>query len=503
MAAPTVVPAEGGRAVLETADVQGLLASGYATRLRGGAYVLLEIVDRAAARAWLTSLAGLVTNADAARTRGLTRAVQVAFTRPGLEALGLSGDAVKTFSREFQEGMATPHRGRILGDEGDMACERWEWGGPATPPVHVLLLLFAARDAIEALYQEQKAAWSGACREVLRLDSFSLDGEKEHFGFHDGIAQPEVEGLSEGVAGGTPPGGGEPTRAGEFVLGYRNEYGMFPDSPSVVFGAAGAGALADGVQPGTKDLGRNGSYLVFRQLEQDVAGFWRFLKERAAGDTREAVWLGAKMVGRWPNGAPLALFPDAEPEGTGDPTNNFMYLDPQDPLDATKGDPYGQKCPVGSHVRRTNPRDSLEPARDESLIVTRRHRILRRGRAYGPPLAAGVEPPALIAAADDQVKRGLLFLCLNADIARQFEFIQQTWVVNPKFEGLCSDPDPLIGPHCDPARARSRDEISAFTIPRDPVRRRETALRRFVTMRGGAYFFVPGLRALRFLAGLP
>jgi deferrochelatase/peroxidase EfeB len=207
------------------------------------------------------------------------------------------------------------------------------------------------------------------------------------------------------------------------------------------------------------------------------------------------------MVGRWPNGAPLALFPEEPPpDAKYVPTNDFLYLDAKAPGGA---DPYGQRCPLGSHVRRTNPRDSLEPGPAESLIVTRRHRILRRGRAYGPPLAASMEAEALLDAADDKGKRGLLFLCLNADIARQFEFIQQTWVVNPKFEGLCSDPDPVIGAHLDPALAASRpDEISDFTIPRDPVRRRETGLRRFVSLRGGAYFFVPGLRALRFLAAL-
>jgi deferrochelatase/peroxidase EfeB len=285
------------------------------------------------------------------------------------------------------------------------------------------------------------------------------------------------------------------------VLGYRNEYDMYPDSPSVAAGSPGAELLGEGREAGTKDLGRNGSYLVFRQLEQDVAAFWRFLKERAGGRAREAVWLGAKMVGRWPNGAPLSLFPEEPPSDPGYvPTNDFLYLDEKTP---GRGDPYGQKCPIGSHVRRTNPRDSLAPGPEKSLEVTRRHRILRRGRAYGAPLTPSTEPDALMDTPPDGVPRGLLFLCLNADIARQFEFIQQTWVVSPKFENLCSDPDPVIAPHLDPALAGSRpDEISNFTIPRDPVRRRETGLRRFVSMRGGAYFFVPGLSALRYLAAL-
>ena len=295
-----VAPATPGDAPLETGDIQGLLASGYAKRLPSAAYLLLEIVDAAAARAWLAGLE--VTDADQARASDLASAVQVAFTRPGLETLGLGRAAIKTFSREFQEGMATEQRGCILGDDGDLASTGWEWGGPATAPLHVLLMLFARAGELPALYESQRRGWQGACREHRRLDSTCLPGDKEHFGFHDGIAQPGVRGLSEDTTG-------DPTNAGEFVLGYRNEYDMYPDSPSIPAGDAGSEGLGPGREAGTKDLGRNGSYLVFRQLEQDVAGFWGFLKERAGGRAQEAVWLGAKMVGRWPNGAPLSLFP--------------------------------------------------------------------------------------------------------------------------------------------------------------------------------------------------
>jgi deferrochelatase/peroxidase EfeB len=146
-------------------------------------------------------------------------------------------------------------------------------------------------------------------------------------------------------------------------------------------------------------------------------------------------------------------------------------------------------------VRRSNPRDSLDPSPGsaESVAVGKRHRLLRRGRKYGSPLA---QAEALAAASGpEQDERGLHFICLNANIARQFEFVQHTWINNPRFAGLYDEPDPLVAA----AGARGR----TFTMPADPVRRRVTGLPSFVSVRGGAYFFLPGLRALRYLAGLP
>ena len=278
-------------------------------------------------------------------------------------------------------------------------------------------------------------------------------------------------------------------RAGEFVLGYPNEYGRYTESPTVAASSDPTGILPGARSDGRgRDLGRNGTYLVLRQLAQHVHRFWQFADRVSSGpgrrqDPAERVRVAAKMVGRWPEGAPLVLSPDRDdPKLSG--ANDFAYHG---------ADPNGERCPVGAHVRRANPRDSLDPdpGSRASVAINKRHRILRRGRGYGTrisideALANGSDP-----ASDEG--RGLHFLCLNANIARQFEFIQHSWINDPTFVGLYGDPDPLVG-------ARSGDRRD-FTIQASPVRTRLEAVPEFVSVRGGAYFFLPGIRALRYLA---
>jgi len=203
-----------------------------------------------------------------------------------------------------------------------------------------------------------------------------------------------------------------------------------------------------------------------------VAAYRQYLHDRATSRAEEAL-LGAKMVGRWPSGAPLALSPvgdDPELGADAHRHNDFGYGD----------DPRGLKCPMGSHVRRMNPRDAAV------IGVTRLHRVFRRGTAYGPMLPEGVLE-------DDGVDRGIMFVFVGADLERQFEFIRKEWVDKGVFIGSQSEKDPLIG---------SNDGAGQFTIPREPIRRRLKGLPAFVTTRGGEYFFAPGLRALRWLAEL-
>jgi Dyp-type peroxidase family len=243
---------------------------------------------------------------------------------------------------------------------------------------------------------------------------------------------------------------------------------------------------------GRADLGRNGSYLVFRQLHQDVAGFWRFVdgaSRNPDGSSNPAARtkLAAKIVGRWPGGAPLATSP-AEDDPRRAAETDFGYF---------VADRYGFNCPTGAHVRRTNPRDALDPdlGPEQSVAIGKRHRILRRGREFGAPSKQSPDRPDM---GTDGALRGLHFICLNANIARQFEFIQHTWVNSPKFGGLYDDADPLIGSHLA--------EGATFTMQGKPFRQRLSGLPRFVTVAGGGYFFLPGIRALRFfgsLAGQP
>ena len=269
-------------------------------------------------------------------------------------------------------------------------------------------------------------------------------------------------------------------KAGEFILGYVNEYGIPSDSPAVD-PAKDPRRLLPESSAGGRDLGRNGSYLIFRQVAQDVADFWRFLD----GATRQSNGqsnpeardrLGAKFVGRQKSGAPLVEAPETDRPELGN-HNDFGYA---------RRDPHGFACPFGAHTRRANPRDSIGDDPEEALVRVRRHRLLRRGRSYGPRAADPL--------VEDGQERGLHFLCLNSDIERQFEFVQQTWLNNPVFAGLSGEVDPLVG---DPKKG-----ADLMTIQSSPVRACVHHLRRFVTIKGGAYFFLPGIRALRYLSSL-
>jgi Dyp-type peroxidase family len=254
---------------------------------------------------------------------------------------------------------------------------------------------------------------------------------------------------------------------GEFVLGYRNEYGFDSDTPDL---------------GPDKQLGKNGTYLVFRHTTQDVAGFWNFVDDAAKKVRTDSELLAAKIVGRWKSGTPLVLAPNEDPDPNADPekmpTDAFGYA----------GDPKGLACPFGAHIRRSNPRDGMltSGTAAESVQRVARHRLLRRGRSYGPRIADPL--------VDDKAERGLHFICLCADIERQFEFVQQTWLNNPVFGQLVGEVDPLVG-------AQTAGD-AVFTIQAEPVRKRVRNMTCFVTLRGGAYFFLPSLKALRWLATL-
>jgi Dyp-type peroxidase family len=462
----------------ELHDVQGLVARGYGA-LAAACFVLVGIDDRAAGRGWLGTVAAALTPAD---ERPARRAVNVALTSGGLRKLGLDAGAIRLFSNEFTDGMTTAHRSRNLGDVDDDAPDRWDWGGPRTPDVDAVLLLYA-RDETELalLEREHTGALGVGVRILARLGTSDLQGH-EPFGFRDGISQPLIEGLSK-------TGSPEIThRFGEFVLGYSNEYGRYTDRP-ILDPAADPGRLLP-LEPETRrpDLGRNGTYLVFRQLGQDVRGFWRFV-ERAtkrpdgSSDPARRIRLAAKMVGRWPGGAPLVLAPDGDDPALAQ-ANDFAYF---------HDDRHGTRCPIGAHIRRANPRDSLDPSPGtaKSWAINRRHKILRRGREYGTQLTPD---EALSGEHNAEEDRGLHFICLNANIARQFEFVNNTWLNNAKFAGLYDDADPIVAP--------SSRYGGTFTVQSDSVRERVTDVPRFVSVKGGAYFFLPGLAATRYLAGL-
>ena len=465
----------------ERDDIQGVVASGYG-HLPHAAYLLFAVDEPVAAGDWLASLADAVTTA---RRRVERRALGVALTASGLAAVGLPERVRDGFSLEFTTGMTDDaHRRRILGDVGANAPERWLWGGPGSRAVDVLLLLFGESDGeLEAFTEHHLGEARGATLlQRLRATTTTFD----HFGFRDSISQPFIAGLGSG-----PPA--QTIQTGEFLLGYPNEYGQYTERPLIDPLEDSTVVLPnDAAGSGLRDLGRNGTYLVFRQLSQDVPAFWQWADKNvgdANGDSeagsgaREQLRtaLASKLVGRWPSGAPLTLSPEADDPQLATAADFGYYREDRD----------GLRCPIGAHVRRAHPRDSLDPnpGTSDSIRIDKHHRLLRRGRVYGERISQAAALTAPTGGEDDE--RGLHFMCLCASIERQFEFVQYTWVNSPKFDGLYEDPDPLIA-----GGART------FTVQAAPVRKRYRQLPAFVQTRGGGYFFLPGLSALRYLASV-
>ncbi len=411
-------------------------------------YILLRIDDRDTGRELMRRASAVVPSAAATISPAGDAWISVALTFEGLKALGVRQSCLDSFVPEFQQGMAA--RARALGDIGESSPENWE-KPLGTPDVHVVVTALAPdAQRLERALERGRNAYERlpGIKAIWRQDCHVLPTEKEPFGFKDGISHPLVEGS--GVPGSNPAE--PPFKAGEFVLGYRDETGGFPPMP----------------QP--EVLGRNGSYAVFRKLHQRVAAFRQYLRANSSNAQEEEL-LAAKMMGRWRSGAPLALSPERDDPGLGADAarnNNFLFGD----------DPRGFKTPASSHIRRANPRDASVAG------AVRLHRMIRRGTAYGPPLPEGVLE-------EDGADRGIIFAFIGSHLKRQFEFVQSEWLNDSVFIGASAEKDPVSG---------ANDGTGIFTIPRRPVRRRLQGLPRFVITRGGEYCFIPGLRALRWLS---
>jgi Dyp-type peroxidase family len=435
---------------LELADIQG-------TVLRNrpmpyfGSYILFRIDDAEQARTLIRRIIPHITSAADWDRPAEDAWINLVFSWEGLRRLGLSPEILSGFPEEFIQGMAA--RASFLGDEGENAPGYWDLphGGNG---FHAGILIMAGSEVLrdEKLAIGHRAlAGLGGVSAIARLDVGVPPTMREHFGFHDGISRPFIEGE-----GGSPlPGQGLPVKAGEFVLGYENELGE----------------RATG--PGPEAFWRNGTYLSIRKIRQKVADFRRYLQNNA--DTPDGQeFVAAKMMGRWRSGCPLALAPDKDdPALVADKQRNnaFAYYD---------DDPDGKKTPSGSHIRRVNPRDSLK----DSVVGTRTHLLLRRGSAYGPLLPED-------AAEDDGKDRGIVIAFVNANPGRQFEFVQSQWVSDGDFISQGSRADPIVG---------RRDKADDYTFPGKPVRRRLTGLPAFTLTRGGEHVFLPGLGGLEWLA---
>ena len=496
-------------------DIQGLLRSGYGHHTEA-CFLLLRIKDRVAARAWL--LAAPVTSAavserpsrSAASTQSESlpeTVLQVALSSEGLRALEVADDIIEDFAAEFVSGMGgDANQARRLGDVGASAPTHWHWGvGPRVP--HVLVLLYALPGHLDAWRREiQQQCMTGF--EILTCLDSANSIESEPFGFRDGISQPEIDwDRRRAVRDEDRLEYDNLSCLGEFVLGYPNEYGGYTDRPLLEPTRDPKAALPRAEDsPGKADLGRNGSYLVLRQLQQDVQGFWAFLERAAGGDQDERDRLAAAMVGRTLRGVPLI---EARDENR---TRAVAASKPDLNAFTYQTDPDGLRCPLGAHIRRANPRNGDLPpgtkgivsrlirtlgfdtqALQQDLVAsTRFHRLLRRGRKYGAPslTPSMTDPPG--------VEAGIHFICLGANLARQFEFVQNAWMTGIKFDGLTAESDPLLGPRVP---APDGTDTDGYSIPQAGGPDRCVArLPQFVTVVGGAYFFLPGIRALRYLA---
>ena len=411
-------------------------------------YIAFRIDDRRTGRELMQRASKVVTSAANPNGPLADVSVSVAVTCKGLEALGVPQQAIDSLSWEFRQGMAA--RASELGDVGESAPENWEQP-LGSADLHVVLVVVAPDQLkLEAALDGARKTYSNmpGITAIWRQNCHALETEKEPFGFRDGISHPAIEGS--GIAGTNPQE--QPFKAGEFVLGYRDEMrGVTTTAPDI--------------------LGRNGTYVAFRKLHQRVADFRNYLKSNSTSVEAEEL-LAAKMMGRWRSGAPLALCPmhdDAELGADPRRNNDFLFKD---------DDPTGLKTPAGSHMRRCNPRDA------EIAGAARIHRMIRRGTAYGTALPEGVM-------VDDGADRGIVFAFVGAYLGRQFEFTQSQWINDGVFIGADDDRDPLCGSH----------DIN-FTVPRKPLRRRLQGIPRFVITRGGEYCFMPGLKALRWLGEL-
>ena len=453
---------------VELADIQGNILRGYNQPLFR--YLCFAITDPVHGQQFLARLLPRITTAEPWTDRKPRWTVNVAFTANGLSAMGLPDEVTTVFPFEFRAGMKA--RAQVLVDVGESDPSQWEshWRDGR---VHLMVSMaaesIAERDNGTTWVQDAHADLSGVALVVTqdagKLVIDNATSPKEHFGYTDGLGNPAID----GVPGRHESGGGKmqddgtwrPLAAGEFILGYRDE------------------AEEISATPRPERLFRNGTFMVFRKLAQRVREFRRYVAAEGSAYPGGVELFKAKLVGRWSDGTPLMLSPNhPDPAIVSDTSRvlNFKYSD----------DPDGLKCPIGAHIRRANPRDTNGFAGR----LSNRHRIIRRGIAYGPWLPPGTDD----AAVDSNDERGLIFIAFNASIERQFEFVQQQWMNFGNDFRLGNDKDPLIG------NRASTDKMIVQGDVTGPPPWITSDLPTFVVTRGGDYFFTPSVSGCRLLA---
>lgn len=499
--------------VVETADIQSIMGSGFGHYPQASCLLILLPKATADAQRWVQAILQKITYGDVLFSDCIH---QIAFSVSGLERLGMTEEELSRFSLAFRTGMASRSRRRILSDTGPDDANHWIWGGPEHPVDGALLIYALQDDALARTVTEAQSdlrSFGGDVQHIVNTRRIEKKPngarEREPFGFVDGVSQPIIRGLSRPSR---PEDLQHIVEPGEFVLGYvdnrgfvveapwisatRDPHNLLPAVPSGTARTAYPQFMASAANA-DRAIGRNGSYLAIRQLRQDAAAFDGYL-DRAEAEIaahpavahlkekeQRKQYIAAKMVGRWKDGSSLVHYP-REPASTWDgskkctPDNSFLF---------GAEDALGEACPFGAHIRRSNPRESLDPGSKQQITITNRHRILRRGRFYKTD-----RQQAHTANADENLADGLLFICANADIERQFEFIQQTWAMAWQFHGLENEVDPIL------TRGGVAGKLARMTIPTAHGPIHLTGLSNFVDVIGGGYFFLPGKRMLRWLS---
>ena len=461
-----------------------------------------------------------------------TATTNISFTYNGLKALGISVQTMQSFPDEFITGM----RGRrnILGDNGPSDPKNWD------PVFHEEIHIFISiegptDDAVAGRYKEITDILTNySLNGVILLDGHKTDKvgltqryqdasvlyegghptAKEHFGYTDGISNPFFKGMTADM--GELTGGGKknikdklgygnpeldstwlPLETGEFILGHRDESQEYPIAPMPPL------------------MAKNGSFLVYRKLHENVGKFNDYLNKAAENFPGGKELLAAKFVGRWRNGVPITTFPNEQDANdlsdkrhaamaamAGATTSeekiaaqaNFKLVNKKFHAYDYNDDISGGRCPVGAHARRANPRGALEfghqKAFDSPSAVDNRRRIIRRGLPYGI-----AESPK-----SNDGNHGTIFMSINANIKRQFEFVLQQWMNYGNDFKLANDKDPIIGNHAEyNGNGDGRMVIQAASLEERPPYFLSD-MPRFIETRGGEYFFIPSITALRMIA---
>lgn len=454
---------------IDVSDIQGFALKGY--NFPFARYLLLELLHHKAAEHFIRSVVPLITTGERWDEKPLS-IVNIAFTHRGLVKLKLPTPTLLSFPVEFQQGMKA--RGEILYDIGRNGPSHWDAVWKEEDQVHVWLgvnarTTEALEDRCAALRKLMDETGGARLLQAQDASAVFIDGKpttKEHFGYTDGFGNPDFKGAERNSVPGqgklTADGRWEALATGEFLLGYADEAGELP------------------VAPIPHLLARNGTFMVYRKLHQNVATFRDYLNSRSAqyGGGKEK--LAAKFVGRWRDGTPLELSPEHE-----DPA---LVADPNRNTAITYGDdPAGARCPIGAHIRRANPRDAFG---FNGKLIDRR-RIMRRGLPYGKYVPEGE-------AVRDEDEHGIIFMVLNASIFRQFEFVQQQWIEYGNDSRQGNDKDFLTGNHEADQASRGKFVIQGSADPKNPPFVCG-GLPNFVELRGGDYFFMPGLTALNLM----